>query len=100
MKDKFYPSIDQLLGMMVFFLQSIDLKEIDSLEELIGEISSYIFAPVEAVKRNSHKLFMILISDNKNTQTGVYYRQMMVSLENQNAEMAKKGGKDKIWHEE
>ena len=36
MKDKFLPSVDQILGMFAFFLQSIDLKDIDSLEELIG----------------------------------------------------------------
>ena len=80
MKDKFLPSVDQILGMLAFFLQFIDLKNIDSLEELIGEISPYVFIGNQSIQKNAHKIFMILISDNKSTQTGAYYKQMIVSL--------------------
>lgn len=100
MKENFLPSVDQILGMIAFFLQSIDLKDIDTLEELIGEISPYIFLGTASIKKNAHKIFMILISDNKNTQTGIYYKQMIVSLENQSAEFAGKVTETKIWHEE
>lgn len=68
--------------MLVFFLNSISLSEIDSLDQLIGEITPYIFKGTGKIKHHAHRIFMILISDNKSRQTGLYYRQMIVSLEN------------------
>ena len=83
--------------MLSFFLQAIELKEIESLEELIGEISPFIFTGDDLIKRNAHRIFMILISDHKAPQTGLYYRQMIVSLENQSIKV---GEGACIWSEE
>lgn len=72
--------IARLLDMLVFFLNSIDLEEIDSLDELIGEIAPHIFDEAINIRSNAHKIFMLLISNHKDQKTGSYYKQMIVSL--------------------
>ena len=69
-----------MLEMLVFFLNSIELAEIESLDELIGEISPHIFDGTDQIKANSHRIFMLLISDTKAAKTGSYYKQRIVSL--------------------
>lgn len=97
-KQLYYGAIGKMLEMLVFFLNSIELAEIESLDELIGEISPHIFDGTDQIKANSHRIFMLLISDTKAAKTGSYYKQMIVSLENQNSEAENKDFV--IWNEE
>lgn len=90
--------IARLLDMLVFFLNSIDLEEIDSLDELIGEIAPHIFDEATNIRSNAHKIFMLLISNHKDQKTGSYYKQMIVSLENQGSELGHKNFV--IWDDE
>lgn len=74
--------VEKLFEMILFFLNSISLGEIESLEQLIGVVSPFIFKGTKLISENAHKIFLILISDPKGPQTGLYYRQLIVSLEN------------------
>lgn len=47
---------------------------------MIGEVTPYLFKGTDTAKSYAHKIFMILISDPKSPQTGVYYKQLIVSL--------------------
>ena len=41
-----------------------------------------IFFEDKVLQNLGHKIFLLLISDNKSSRTGPYIRQMIVSLEN------------------
>lgn len=83
-------AIEKLFEMVLFFLNSISLSEIESLESLIGEVAPFIFKGTEKVTDYGHKIFLILISDPKGSQTGLYYKQLIVTLENNKSH-------EKIW---
>ena len=74
--------IEKLFDMVLFFLNSISLEEVESLEELIGEVAPFVFKGNDNIKSNAHKIFLILISDPKASQTSLYYRQLVTALEN------------------
>ena len=68
--------------MLVFFLNSTPLADIDDLEIIIGQISPLIFLQNETLSTLGHKIFMLVISDPKNLKTYEYIRQIRVSFEN------------------
>jgi hypothetical protein len=68
--------------MLLFFLNSTQISEIDDLESIIGQLSPLIFLENPTLRALGHKIFLLLISDNKSQKTSFYIRQMVVSLEN------------------
>lgn len=50
------------------------------------------------MKAHSHRIFMLLISDSKAGKTASYYKQMIVSLDNQHYEAENKN--ITIWNED
>ena len=68
--------------MLLFFLNSTQISEIEELESIIGQLSPLIFFQNPTLRSLGHKIFLLLISDNKSQKTSFYIRQMVVSLEN------------------
>jgi hypothetical protein len=95
--EGYFQSIDKILEMLVFFMGVVEMGDLDSLEELIGELAPHIFSPNATLKAKAHKLFTLLISDHKSTRTGGLCRQVKVALENQQTEAEKK---EAVWRDE
>jgi hypothetical protein len=52
----------------------------EELESTIGQLSPLVFFEDELLKSLGHKIFLLLISDNKSAKTTYYIRQMVVSM--------------------
>lgn len=71
------------INMLLFFMNSINISEMNDLDTLIGQLSPIIFFEDEELQGYGHKIYLILLSDNKNQRTVDYIKQIVVSLENQ-----------------
>ena len=80
--------------MVMFFLNSAPLTEISDLDIIVGRMSPLIFIKDENLASIAHKIYMLVITDNKSEQTSDYIRQIRVSFENN----VKKG--EIIWDDE
>lgn len=80
------------VNMILFFLNSTPLSEIDDLEIIVGQISPLIFIGDDDLSALGHKIYLLVISDHKSFKTSEYIRQMRVSFENN---MTKEG--QNIW---
>lgn len=70
------------LGMLAFFMNSTLISEQDNFETLIGELAHLVFITDPSILALVHKIYLILLADVKERKTALYYRQLVVSLEN------------------
>lgn len=66
--------------MLLFFLNSTPLIEIEDLDTIIGQISPLIFFNDSQLRGLGHRIFLLLIADHKSPKTSEYIRQMIVSF--------------------
>jgi hypothetical protein len=70
------------VNMVIFFLNSTPIDEIDDLDIIIGQMSPLIFFKDETISTLGHKIYLLVISDHKSVKTSEYIRQMKTSFEN------------------
>lgn len=68
--------------MMLFFLNSTQVSEMEELESVIGQLAPLVFFQDAGLRSLGHKIFLLLISDGRSQRTAPFIRQMVVSLEN------------------
>jgi len=66
--------------MLLFFLNSTPLMEIEDLDMIIGQISPLVFFEDAELRGLGHRIFLLLIADHKSPKTSEYIRQMVVSF--------------------
>jgi hypothetical protein len=87
--------LEIFVNMIMFFLNSTPLSEIDDLEMIVGQISPLIFIGDDEIAALGHKIYLLVITDPKSFKTSEYIRQMRVSFENN---LTKEG--QNIWENE
>lgn len=75
-------TLEIFINMLLFFLNSSQISEMEDIESIIGQLSPLVFFDDSGLKSLGHKIYLLLLSDNKNQNTPSYIRQMVVSLEN------------------
>ena len=88
-------TLEIFVNMILFFLNSTPLSEIDDLEMIVGQMSPLIFIGDEELALLGHKIYLLVITDPKSFKTSEYIRQMRVSFENN---LTKEG--QNIWDNE
>lgn len=68
--------------MVIFFLNSTPLEEINDLDIIIGQICPLIFFKDDELSALGHKIYLLVITDCKSYKTAEYIKQMTVSFEN------------------
>ena len=68
--------------MVVFFLNATPLSDIDDLEIILGKVAPLVFFEDSDFSTLGHKIYMLVIVDNKNEKTSEYIRQMRNSFDN------------------
>jgi hypothetical protein len=89
------PTLLVFVNMLLFFLNSTPLSEIEDLDTLIGQLSPLVFLADPELQRIGHRIYLLLVADHRNQRTAEYLRQMVVSFENKAAE-----GKKTVWEDE
>lgn len=72
--------------MVFYFLGSTPLEEIEDLENLIADITG-LLKRGSNISQVIHKIFLILVSDDASDRTVTYYKQLIVSMENNLSDM-------------
>ena len=70
----------------MFFLNSTPLQDIQDLDIIVGRMSPLIFMGEPGLSAVGHRIYLLVITDNKSFQTSEYVRQIRVSFENKVAE--------------
>ena len=68
--------------MVLFFLNSSSLSEIEDLDIIIGQIAPLIFFEDDKLGALGHKIYLLVINDCRDFKTADYIRQMTVTFEN------------------